>query len=227
MNPTPAATDLERRGNTLADEARALEVYDQDTYDFAAERLRAVVVLRTEIIEHHAEMKHRSYEAWQAVIAAEKRLLDPVADAERTCKRAIAAYETEQRRIQAEARQRAEAEAQAVAAEQREREIEQAEAAGADAEEVAALCAEPLPMVLPEEPPATFQKAAGISTANSWKGECVSLPLLVRAIAEGKANVSLVAPNNTAINALARATRGTLSVPGIQFFSSPTVRARR
>jgi hypothetical protein len=218
---------LERRVHTLADEARSLEVSDQQTYDLAAERLLGVVALRGEITDHHAEMKCRSYQAWQAVIAAEKKLLDPVAEAEKIYKHRLGTYQTEQQRIAAEARAQAEAEARARAEQQREREIEQAEAAGADREEVAALCAEPLPMVVPEAPPSTFQRAAGISTANNWKGVCFSLPQLVRAIADGRANISLVTDNATAINALARATRGTLAVPGIRFFNEPTVRARR
>jgi hypothetical protein len=226
VNPT-TTTELEGRVYTLAGEARALEITDQQSYNLAAERLRAVVALRGEIVDHHAEMKSRSYQAWQAVIAAEKKLLDPVQEAERVYKARLGAYQTEQDRIDREARAKAEAEARDLAAKQRESEIEQAEASGADPEEVAALCAEPLPVVVPEPPPPSFQKAAGISTANRWKGECYSLPQLVKAIADGKASIGLVEKNETAINALARATRGTLAVPGIRFFNEPTVRASR
>jgi hypothetical protein len=227
MNPTIATTDLERRASTLAEEARAFGVNSQESYDLAAVRLRALVSLRIEILDHHKDMKARAYQAHQAVIAAEKKLLDPVAEAERIYKHRIGAYEAEQGRLEEEARAKAEAESHAQAAAQREREIEQAEAAGADAEEVAAICAEPLPLVIPEPPPATFQKAAGISIANAWKGECLSLAQLVKAIADGKANIGLVMANGPAINALARATRGTLQVPGIRFFNQPAVRARR
>lgn len=227
MNPTIATLDLERRVTTLADQARELVITDQESYDRGAALLRGVVSLRIEIVDHHAEMKRTTHRAWQAAIAAEKKLLDPVAEAERIYKARLTAYEAEQRRIEAEARAQAEKEALAFAEAQREREIEEAEAAGADAAEVAAICAEPLPAVLAELPPPAFQRAAGISTANNWKGECISIAQLVQAIAAGKANINLVAANGTAINALARATRGTLTVPGIKFFNEPTVRARR
>ena len=50
---------------------------------------------------------------------------------------------------------------------------------------------------------------------------------LVRAIAKGEANIGLVAADQSAINALARSTRGTLQVPGIRFYNEPAVRARR
>lgn len=227
MNPTMAAPELERRVETLGELARSLKITNQESYDAAAERLKAVVALRKEIVDHHLEMKQRTYAAWQSVIAAEKKLLDPVTEAERIYKREIGAWETEQRRIEDEKRAQAQREADRLAAEQREREIEQAEAAGADPEEVAAICAEPLPVAPPPPVPQTFQRAAGISTSANWKGTCHSLALLVKAIAEGKANIGLVTANETAINQLARATRGTLQIPGIRFFNDPTVRARR
>jgi hypothetical protein len=227
MNPMVPTTDLERRTATLADDARALEIAGRATYELAAERLRAVVGLRMEIIDHHKEMKQRSYQAWQAVIAAEKKLLDPVAEAETIYKHRIGAYESEQRRIEEEARARADAEARAKAAAEREREIELAEAAGADAEEVAAICAEPLPLVVEQPAPPTFRRAAGVSTAHNWKGECFSLAQLVRAIVKGEANLTMVAADQSAINALARATRGTLTIPGIRFYDEAKVRARR
>lgn len=226
MTPTKA-TEFRQRVSTLADQARALKVIDQESYNLAAQRVRGAVELRTEIVAHHADMKRKAYDSWQSVIAAEKKLLDPVAEAEGIYKRNLAAYETEQKRIEAEARAQAEREARALAEAQREREIEEAEACGADADEIRAICAEPLPMVVPETPEPAFQRAAGISTAANWKGTCTSLAQLVKAIAAGTANLNLVTENQTAINQTARATRGTLQIPGIRFFNEPTVRTRR
>lgn len=225
MSPTHA--EFSDRVITLPDQARAIEITDQASYDRAAEAVRGVAQLRKEIVAHHEPMKQTAHAAWQAVLAQEKKLLDPVSEAERIYKFRLAAYETEQRRIEAEARAKAQREADALAAEQREREIEHAEAAGADAHEVAAICAEPLPMVVPEVPEPTFQRAAGVSTAANWKGECTSIARLVQAVAAGTANISLVEANQTAINSLARATRGTLQVPGIRFYNEPQVRVRR
>ena len=219
--------ELETKALTLAEEARLLAVTDQPSYELAAERLLAVADLRREIVAHHEPLKRSTHAAWQQILAAEKRLLDPVTDAERVYKSAIAAYEGEQRRIEAEARAKAEAEVRRMAEEQREREIEQAEAEGADLAEVTAMIAAPLPTIRPQGQQPAFQSARGITTATNWKGEVVSLELLVKAVAAGKATSSLVMANETAINQLARATRGTLEVPGIRFFSQATVRAGR
>jgi hypothetical protein len=223
MTPT---RDLEVRASTLVDQAKALKIADQPSYDLAAERLLAVADLRREIVAHHAPIKRAAHEAWQQVIAAEKRLLDPVVEAEQIYKAAIAAYEAEQRRLEAEVRAKAEAEARRLAEEQRERELEQAEAEGADAEEIAGMVAAPL-VVAPPRVESAFQPAKGVSVAVNWKGEVTSLKDLVKAIATDKASVNLVMPNEVAINQLARATRGTLQVPGIRFFSQSTVRAGR
>ena len=220
------ATDYERKALTLAGEAEAFLVADQASYEDAGSRLLVVVALRREIVEHHAPMKKKAYDAWQEVIAAEKRLLDPVAAAERCYKARIATWEVQQRVIEAEKRARAEAEARRLAEEARERELEQAEAQGADAAEVAAMATAPLPLVMPVVEP-QFQPVRGISTATNWKGEVTHLLALVKAIAAGEASLSLISPNETAINQLARATRGTLVVPGVRFYEVSTVRAGR
>ena len=77
-----AAVELETKALTLAEQAKALKVTDQPSYELAAERLLAVADLRREIVAHHEPIKRAAHTAWQQVIAAEKRLLDPVADAE-------------------------------------------------------------------------------------------------------------------------------------------------
>jgi hypothetical protein len=220
------AIELEEKALTLVGEAKGLKIVDQPTYALAAERLLNIAALRREIEQHHAPIKKAAHAAWQVVIAAERTLLDPVAEAERIYKVGIAIYESEQRRIEAEARAKAEAEAQRLAEERRERELEAAEAQGADAEEIASMISEPL-MAAPARVEPTFQQAKGVSVAANWKGEIVSLEALVKAVAAGKANIGLVRPNDTAIGHLAKATRGTLAIPGVRFFSEPVVRAGR
>ena len=218
------ARELETRAVTLVDQAKALDIVDRQSYHLAAERLLGVAELRREITAHHAPMKKAAHTAWQETIAAEKKLLEPVEQAERIYKSGIATYESEQRRIEAEARAKAEAEARRQVEEAREREIQQAENEGADAQEVAAMIAAPLVVTPPQVEP-SFQHAKGVSTAMNWKGQVTSLESLVKAIAAGQANVNLVKPDESAINALARATRGTLQIPGIRFYHESIVRA--
>jgi hypothetical protein len=100
---TPAR-ELEAKALTRAEQAIALKITDQPSYDLAAERLLDVAALRREIEQHHSPLKKSTYAAWQQGIAAERRLLDPVMHAEALYKTAIAAYAAQQRRIEAEAR---------------------------------------------------------------------------------------------------------------------------
>jgi hypothetical protein len=226
MTAMTPVRELETRALTLADQAKALKITDQPSYNLAVERLLGVAALRREIVAHHEPMKKAAHQAWQQVITGEKKLLDPVELAEQTYKTAIAAYEAEQRRIEAQARAKAEAEARRAAEEALERQLQEAEGQGADAEEVAAMIAAPLVVAPPRVEP-TFQQAKGVSIATNWRGEVVSLEKLVQAIAAGQASIGLVMPNQTSINALAKATRNTLAIPGIRFFSEPVVRAGR
>jgi hypothetical protein len=223
---TPTQDLLETQSLTLAEQAKALVISDQRSYELAAERLRGVAELRRQIIAHHQPIKQAARAAWERAIEAERWLLDPITTAENLYKTRIAAYEAEQRRIEAEKLRQAENEARLKAEAERERELEQAENEGADAEEIAAMINEPL-IVMPPRVEPTFQPPKGVSTATTWKGECTSLSDLTRAVAAGQAPPNLVMPNETAINALARAVRNTLAIPGLKFYSVANVRAGR
>jgi hypothetical protein len=226
MNAGVAVERMEQRASTIVGRAKALKVHDQRSYELAAAHLLAIATLRREIEAHHAPVKKAAHAAWQQAIAAERRLLDPVIEAERIFKASIAEYEAEERRLEKEKQAKAQTEALREAEEARERELEQAEAEGADAEEIASMINEPL-TVMPARVEPVFRPVKGVSTFVNWKAEVISLEALVKAVAASKANIGLVMANETAINQLARATRGTLTIPGVRFFSEPVVRAGR
>ena len=213
----------EQEALTLADQARSLQVVDQESYNAAGARLLAVAALRKKIVDHHKPLKEKTRAAWMAVVDAEKKLLTPVEEAEGIYKNRISSWEVRQRVIEAERRARAEAEARRLAEELRERELEEAEQQGADAVEIQAMAAAPLPMVMPSVEP-SYQRAQGISMATTWKGEVTSLAALVKAIAEGNADLHLVKADEPAINEKARRTRGTLQIPGLRFYEVSTMK---
>lgn len=153
------------------------------------------------------------------------------------------AYEREQQLIrEAEDRRRAEEKAlnEQIArehAEELERKIEEAEAFGDSPVEIAALCNTPEPEMVrlaPEMPifepvPVVVSRVAapaGVSTTQRWKAEVTNLQLLCRAIAEGKVPVGFVDANMTALNAMARANKQALNVPGVRAVADTTVSAR-
>jgi hypothetical protein len=225
MRP-PAAPEWEEQVSTLAAEARALQIVDQQTYQIAGERLKGIVKLHDRITEHHEPLRKSTHKAWQDAIAAEKKLLNPVIEAEDIYRDKINIWDREQKRLEAEARARAEAEARRLAEEQREAEIEQAESEGADLEEIAAMASAPLPS-LPVTVQPSFERMRGISTADKWIVEVYSLPLLLKAVLEGKTASEFVTPNISALKKSASSSKGTLIVPGVRFINEGTTRVSR
>src|SRR3990167_828274 len=64
-------------------------------------------------------------------------------------------------------------------------------------------------------PPAP--KAEGTAFKKTWKGECVNIMDLLKAIVEGKAPVTLIEINQSAINAAAKTYKNTMTIPGLKF----------
>jgi hypothetical protein len=211
---------------TWGEKAAAISVADQQSHDLACEWIQAIKELRQRAEDHHRPSIQAAHKAHQEALKALASINDPLDEAEKVLKKKVGAYIVEQQRVEALARAKAEAEARRQAEEERERELAQAEAEGADAEEISAMIAAPL-VVAPARVEPAFQQAKGVSVAANWKGEVTSLGALVKAVAENKASIGLVMPNETAINQLAKATRGTLVIPGIRFFSESVVRAGR
>jgi hypothetical protein len=156
-----------------------------------------------------------------------------------------------QAKLDAEARQKRERlEAQAREAERKAREKAEAERRAADAaaaagraDEAATLAAKAAateakaaekaedlqtraamvvaPVVQAERP-----KVVGVSTREVWHGECADLLALVRAIADGKAPLSLVIANDKLIGQQARALKHDFTVPGIRVWATQEMASR-
>ena len=220
-----ATQELETRALSWPDRARDITIADQATYSQAADMLIGIKGLRKEIDDSYDPVIRKSHEAHRAAIEAKRKVEMPLAQAETILKRGIATFEQEQERI----RQQQEREAREAAAraeeEMRLQTAVQAEELGAEPETVAEILETPLPMVAPEVAP-TFQRAAGVSTRETWRGECYSIRDLCKAVAEGKASPELVLPNGPAINQLARAMKQTMNVPGCRAVKETGVAAR-
>lgn len=216
---------LEQRAASLPEQARALQIVDRPSFELAADRLRGVVELRREIEAHHAPMKQKAFEAHRTICAAERKLLEPVAEAERILKSGIGAWELQQRRLREEEERLIREEAEREQAELIEAAAVEAEAQGATVEEVAAIIEQPI--ILPKIAASTETRVAGLSTAAVYGAEVVSLRDLCRAIADGKASPNFVAPNYTALNQAARAMRESFSVSGCRVVTTSSVRVAK
>lgn len=217
--------ELAEKALSWPEQARAIVIRDQHSYDLAASRLLDVAALRKEIVDHHKPMKEAAHEAHKRICESERKLLEPVAQAESILKGSIGAWDAEQRRIREDAERKAREEAERLMAEQIEAAAMEAEAAGASVEEVEAIVT--APVVVPKIAVQTYTKAAGISTAVLYSAEVTNLRELCRAVADGRVSEQCVQANTTVLNQMARALKTTMNIPGVRVVQTNSVRAGR
>lgn len=220
--------DLEQKAVTWADRARAVKITNQAGYVGACEEVKAVKALREEAEIHHRPMIDAAHKAHQAALAGLKKIDAPLAEAERIYKGLIGDYVAQQERIRLEKERSARIEADRLAAEQREREIEEAEAQGATAEEVRSIVEAPLPATAPVISAPRVQAVAGVSKPReNWKARVTSRAKLIAFVAANPRFEELLAPNETALNGLARAMKATMNIDGVESYNEAVISVRR
>jgi hypothetical protein len=138
--------------------------------------------------------------------------------------RGCLAFETEQRRIAAEAQARLEEAARKDEEERRLLDAAEAEEAG-DAQAAAEILAEPVVApVIPVAP--QVARVEGVSTATRYRAEVVDLHALVRHVAANPHLVNLLLPNGPALNAQARSLREAMQIPGVKVVKETDRRVR-
>lgn len=145
-----------------------------------------------EFFEPH---RRRTYEAYNGVLEDIRRYSKPFAEAERIGKQRMKGWE------QIEAKRQAEAERK-----QREK-MKAAEEAG-----------KPAPTVAPPENKARTL-VQGVTYSDNWKGQVSDFEGLLKAVLAGKAPKTFVAANESEINKFAKATKGKVGVPGIEWYN--------
>lgn len=207
----PQEQQFEQSALSIRDEAKAIQIVDQDSYDIAASKFQGVAALEKEIIDHYRPMKDAAHKAHRAVCDAEKGILEPVQDAKRLLSRSIGVWDEQQERIRREEQRRLEEEARKRADEEALANAIDAEQSGADAEEVEAVLSSPVPVQKVTAAP-TYNKQ--VSTREIWSGEVVSLLALVKAAAANPAYLCYLQANESALGAAARSQKTLFSIPG-------------
>lgn len=176
-----------------------IAVTDQASYEAAGKLLVEIATVKKNIKACFAEPKKKAQEAHKAICALENDLLAKATAPETAIRQKMAAYyDAEQKRIAAEReRQRQEAEEAA-------RLAAEAEAAGdtETAMEAVGIAA------ATESAVTAAPKAAGVSFRDVWE-----------AVVTDKSKVPLeyMEVNMSALNAVAKATKGSINIPGVQF----------
>jgi hypothetical protein len=215
MTTAIETTEVEKKAITLTERVSALVIVTNEDRMGAEYLMEDLSAAEKAIFGYLDPPRAQAYDLY---LSQKKRLddaLNPVKQAKKDAKQKCISWDAvqeakrreEQARLEAEARKRAEDEQLALAAQlEKEGDQETAEAVLAEPVQVA-------PVVVQRTAPAATRLSAGRSV---WSAEVTNLMALVKAVAEGRQPITLLEPNMTALNGMARSLKSSLSIPGVR-----------
>lgn len=196
----------------------------------AQEVLKGIKSKQKRITEFFVPLKQAAHVTWKKICDTEASYLDPLKNAEAAIKEKVITFTREEERKQQEIAKVAEAKRQAEERKERERIEEQArkarEAGKVEKAEALEQKAEAVTIAPVFTPPPQPLKAEGSAFKKTWVGKCVSIMDLLKAIVEGKAPVSLIEINESAINTAAKTYKNTMTIPGLRFYEKTQMSVR-
>ena len=221
--PDCASHEIETAAHGVA--AREVVVRSQRDSDDAGNLLVRVAATKKGIVEALAPAKSAAHAAHKAITALEARLIAPL-DATRTSVQSavIAWQQAERLRVQREqadlervAREQAEAAALEAALE--------AEALGDD-ETAAAIIEQPQAFAVAAPIVAPPELARGVSMRTTWSCAVTDLRALLAHVLAHPECTGLVVADMQTLNALARAQKGHMSIPGVKVLATESLSVR-
>lgn len=217
-----APTQLVAEANQLVAQANAWVITDRASYEEAAAIAIRLSIKVKALNEHYAEPIRKADEAHKALLESRNSLTRPLLAARDILSRKQVESERAQKRIDEEQARLAREEASRLKMEQDEKRLEEMEAAGASPQAVVRALAEMKAMPVFSPPPVkTFAPVAGAVTRKSWHAICDN-PIQFFRAAVDRADLKgifydpiLLRSLNGALSALARASKGHFSAPGV------------
>jgi hypothetical protein len=222
---------VERRahieGSAIVQSATALAVADAEGF-LAAGELRKEVNTKDAILEKEFKpIKQAIDTAKKTVLEFERKAREPFITARGIIDGKIVTYQQEQRRVQQEREDALRRAAKKIEDDRRLREAELAVAAGATEEQALEILEQPS-TAPPPSVPLDVPRVAGLSFRESWKARVTDFNALVAWSAmHPEMAASLLVPNETGINGLARSQKAALSIPGVEAYCEQVVSGTR
>jgi len=189
--------ELQKEINALVQSE--IEVIDQPSFALANGLISRLQAQKKKVVEFFADPKKKAADAHKAIVNAEKAMLTPVETRINALKCATTRwYAAEQQRIAAE-EEKARKEAESMAALAAEAE-ESGDSETAQEAIIAATLAQATVSVMP--------KSKGTAMRELWSAVVVDPSLVPR---------EYLIVNQKALDALARATKGSVTIPGVKF----------
>lgn len=214
--PDPAADRA--TGSALLAQAEALTVTDAASLDAAGAFLRSCAAARKAVESRLKPAVDAAYAAHRELTALRSDLVAPFDRARAVVEPRVVAYQrAEQDRLDAERRE-AEARARKVAEDAQIAAALDAENAGHDDAAEAILDEAPILMAVPAAP---APRVAGVTKRVTYSARVVDFAALV---ASGR--LELLLPNQTALDAMARALKGAVQIPGVEIVTTESLSVR-
>jgi hypothetical protein len=200
--------------------ARAMTVTDEPSYEQAM-KLAAECARRSKKVEtEFSEAREKTHAAWKAVTTLIASFTKPLDEARKLLDGKAGKWhreEVERRRVEAEKKRREEEKARE---EEKLRLAEKLAAVGETAAADAVLEEDTyVAPVAVEEP-----HVEGSTHIPKWTFQVTDIMALIKAVAAGTENASLLSVNTTMLGQMARSQKNAAKVTGVRFFDSGTVR---
>jgi len=204
---TQEVTDIEFR-------AESFVIQTPEDYEAAGEFGKLLKQKAAEVTGFFKPMKDSAYQAHKAVCDREKAMLTPLKNAEKIVKKTMGDYLMKQERIRLEAEEAA----RRAAEEERERKLKEAMALEAAGDKEGAEAAVEEAVVMDEAtgysvPAPVKPKVSGVSTSKDW--EITSID--TAKVPVNFSGMELRPVDQAAVMRLIRASKGSISIPGIAY----------
>lgn len=224
---------LKQQGLTLVEQAAAIVIKDQLSYNEAARLLLQVIVpfrKKWHSYWHGSDdapgpikLAYKSYKSLQEKF---NEVDEPAEVAEKAVKRAIVAWDAAEQKRQEELQRLAQKDAEDEEEERRLAASIIAENNGATEEQIRQIVSAPSCAIAAPVAP-TYRPAAGVSKPrDNWSAEVTDFKALVKAVASGKAPLEYLLPNQPRLNERAKADRLTMNIAGVKARNNPNISAR-
>lgn len=221
---TPATADIQTSASGCLAVAQACVITTQSEAESANAALRDIKAMSKQVTERFEPAVTAANRAHKELTKLRASLLDPLERAEKIIKSKLGEFMMAEQRKADEARRAAEREAQARAEEERLAHAASLKRQGRTLEAAAELDA---PVVAaPVLAPPAAPKIAGTSVREMWTGRVDSLLALVQHVAANPSLIGLLKADQSAIDALARASKHELRIPGLTAVCNATVSVR-
>lgn len=196
---------IEKKTTDIAMQALTLVIKDQKTFDQSTALMEAIKGMKKQIVDFIKPIKEAANKTHKTACAQEKKLTEPLDEATDTLKAARLAY----------ARPPAPPPPPAPTAQNNGATVQPGPVpAQPDGDGFFPINAP----AIPAPSAVATQKAAETMTIKKyWYAEVTDLMALVKAVAEGRAAITLLAPNQKELNSLAVAFQDTTKVDGVAF----------